>query len=75
MLKLLIYTTLERFLQARLFDEPKLAHMCLKTIDKHTSDAVEGEGFTDIDQETLCCVLKRDSLKIKEVKLFQAVVR
>lgn len=62
-------------LQARLFDEPKLADLCLKMIDKHTIDALAAEGFTDIDLETLCCVLARDTLRIKEGKLFQALVR
>ena len=37
------------FLQARLFDEPQLASLCLETIDKSTGDAINAEGFTDID--------------------------
>lgn len=36
-------------LQARLFDEPQLASLCLDTIDKSTADAINAEGFTDID--------------------------
>lgn len=35
--------------QARLFDEPQLATLCLDTIDKSTADAINAEGFTDID--------------------------
>lgn len=35
--------------QARLFDEPQLASLCLDTIDKSTADAINAEGFTDID--------------------------
>ncbi|PKU28999.1 btb poz domain-containing protein 2 [Limosa lapponica baueri] len=35
--------------QARLFDEPQLASLCLENIDKNTSDAINAEGFTDID--------------------------
>lgn len=35
--------------QARLFDEPQLASLCLESIDKHTADAIAAEGFTDID--------------------------
>ncbi|XP_030740329.1 BTB/POZ domain-containing protein 1 [Echinops telfairi] len=35
--------------QARLFDEPQLASLCLDTIDKSTVDAISAEGFTDID--------------------------
>lgn len=61
--------------QARLFDEPQLADLCLETIDKYTSEALAAEGFTDIDHDTLCAVLERDSLRIREAKLFNAVVR
>lgn len=45
--------------QARLFDEPQLAALCLETIDKNTADALNAEGFTDIDQDTLNAVLER----------------
>ncbi|XP_076322482.1 BTB/POZ domain-containing protein 2-like isoform X2 [Tachypleus tridentatus] len=61
--------------QARLFDEPQLAALCLETIDKCTSEALAAEGFTDIDHDTLCAVLERDTLRIREAKLFNAVVR
>ncbi|XP_054468421.1 BTB/POZ domain-containing protein 1-like isoform X2 [Anoplopoma fimbria] len=61
--------------QARLFDEPQLASLCLDTIDKSTADAINAEGFTDIDLETLCAVLQRDTLSIRENRLFGAVVR
>lgn len=40
------------WLQARLFDEPQLASLCLDTIDKSTADAINAEGFTDIDLGT-----------------------
>ncbi|MCL4124159.1 UNVERIFIED_CONTAM: hypothetical protein GTU68_027466 [Idotea baltica] len=61
--------------QARLFDEPQLAALCLDTIDKNTSEALLADGFTDIDHDTLCLVLERDTLRIREAKLFQSVVR
>ncbi|KAM9408551.1 BTB/POZ domain-containing protein 1-like isoform 2-T2 [Pholidichthys leucotaenia] len=61
--------------QARLFDEPQLASLCLDTIDKSTGDAINAEGFTDIDLDTLCAVLERDTLSIRENRLFEAVVR
>lgn len=93
--------------QARLFDEPQLASLCLDTIDKSTADAINAEGFTDIDLgmwallcqcvlffsplvflnvsfwilplllcvDTLCAVLQRDTLSIRENRLFGAVVR
>lgn len=61
--------------QARLFDEPQLAALCLDTIDKDTAEALAADGFTDVDLDTLNCVLERDTLRIREAKLFQAVVR
>ncbi|ELK29463.1 BTB/POZ domain-containing protein 1 [Myotis davidii] len=61
--------------QARLFDEPQLASLCLENIDKNTADAITAEGFTDIDLDTLVAVLERDTLGIREVRLFSAVVR
>lgn len=61
--------------QARLFDETPLAKMCMEMIDKHTAEALNAEGFTDVDLDTLSCVIERDTLRIREVALFQAVVR
>ncbi|XP_072938186.1 BTB/POZ domain-containing protein 2-like [Epargyreus clarus] len=61
--------------QARLFDEPQLAALCLEMIDKNTADALNAEGFTDIDQDTLNAVLERDTLRIREAKIFAAVLR
>ena len=61
--------------QARLFDEPQLAALCLETIDKSTPEALSAEGFTDIDIDTLSAVLDRDSLRIKEAKLFTSLLR
>ncbi|XP_077374774.1 BTB/POZ domain-containing protein 1-like isoform X2 [Festucalex cinctus] len=60
--------------QARLFDDPQIASLCLDTIDKSTAEAVNAEGFTDIDLDTLCAVLERDTLNIRENRLFGAVV-
>lgn len=61
--------------QACLFDESVLAQMCLDTIDKNTVDALNAEGFLDIDLDTLCKVLERDTLRVREIVLFTAVVR
>jgi len=61
--------------QARLFDESALAQTCLESIDKNTVGASEAEGFLEIDHDTLCAVLERDTLRIREVVLFNAVVR
>ncbi|XP_051550309.1 BTB/POZ domain-containing protein 2-like isoform X3 [Myxocyprinus asiaticus] len=61
--------------QARLFDEPQLASLCLENIDKNTADALAAEGFTDIDLDTLMAVLERDTLGLREVRLFGSAVR
>lgn len=61
--------------QARLFDESALAQLCLEMIDKHTADALAASGFLDIEYETLQQVIKRDSLRIREVVLFNNVIR
>lgn len=61
--------------QARLFDEPQLASVCLDTIDRFTTEAFNADGFTDIDIDTLMIVLERDTLRVRESKLFQAVFR
>lgn len=57
--------------QAKLFDEPDLMQKCLEVIDKNTLEALNGEGFTEIDLDTLCEVLTRDGLRIREIFLFQ----
>uniref|UniRef100_A0A1I8I1Z3 BTB domain-containing protein n=1 Tax=Macrostomum lignano TaxID=282301 RepID=A0A1I8I1Z3_9PLAT len=61
--------------QARMFDEPQLASLCLELIDRNTAEAVQSETFADVDVETLCCVLERDGLAIKECDLFMAARR
>ncbi|CAG9535388.1 unnamed protein product [Cercopithifilaria johnstoni] len=61
--------------QARLFDEPQLAALCLDIIDRNTIEALNAEGFTEIDLDTLCVVLKRNTLRVREVPLFLAVLR
>ncbi|VDK65675.1 unnamed protein product [Onchocerca ochengi] len=61
--------------QARLFDEPQLASLCLDIIDRNTIEALNAEGFTEIDLDTLCVVLKRNTLRVREAPLFLAVLR
>ena len=36
---------------------------------KNTNEALAAEGFTDIDLDTLCVVLERDTLGIRECKV------
>ncbi|XP_076800677.1 BTB/POZ domain-containing protein 1-like [Clavelina lepadiformis] len=61
--------------QARLFDEPQLATLCLECIDKHTREALSADGFTDIDYNTLVNVLERDTLGLREKDIFSAMER
>lgn len=49
--------------------------MCLDTIDKNTEEALEAEGFLDIDHDTLVSVLERDMLLICEVFLFKSILK
>lgn len=61
--------------QARLFDEPALARLCLDAIDKSTTEALSSDTFIDLDRDTLCLVLSRDTLGIREGSLFSALVK
>jgi len=36
---------------------------------------VNAEGFLEVDLNTLCVVLERDTLRIKEVSLFEAALK
>jgi BTB/POZ domain-containing protein 1/2 len=56
--------------QARLFDETQLAEMCLNIIDKNSCESFSSECFLDLDLETLMLILKRDTLGIREYKLY-----
>ena len=61
--------------QALHFDEENLEKKCWDIIDLKTSEAVVSDAFTDICQSTLMEFLKRESLNVKEVDLFKAVVK
>uniref|UniRef100_G3U129 BTB domain containing 2 n=1 Tax=Loxodonta africana TaxID=9785 RepID=G3U129_LOXAF len=61
--------------QARLFDEPQLASLCLENIDKNTADAITAEGFTDIDLGTVFSAETRVSLPRRVSRLAEAALR
>ena len=61
--------------QAIQFDEKKLEKKCWDLIDLKTSEAIASDAFTDITQATLTELLKRDSLNVKELDLFKAVLK
>ena len=61
--------------QAIQFDEIKLEKKCWNLVDMKTSEAIASDAFTDINQGTLAEFLKRQSLNVKEVDLFKAVLK
>lgn len=61
--------------QAILFDESSLAEMCLNLIDKNTSEAFSSECFLDADSSTLKLIMQRDTLGIREFKLFCYLIK
>ena len=67
-----VFVVLQQALQ---FNEKKLEKKCWDMIDLETSEAIVSDAFTDITQSTLAEFLKRESLNVKEVDLFKAVVK
>ena len=61
--------------QAIQFDEKKLERKSWHLIDLKTSEAIASNAFADIKQATLTELLKRDSLNVKELDLFKAVLK
>ena len=60
---------------AQKYHEGVIVDRCWKLIDQETAEAVESNGFETIDKSLLEAVLTRDSLKSREIVLFQAVDR
>lgn len=60
--------------QARLFDEAQLAAQCLEVIDKNAMYALQTPELLDLDLETLMAILKRDTLGVREIKLWQTSI-
>ena len=61
--------------QALQFDEKKLEKKCWDMIDLKTSEVIVSDAFADISQSTLAEFVKRETLNVKEVDLFKAVVK
>ena len=60
---------------AQKYEDKTLVDRCWNVIDEQTEAAVNSDGFEMIEKSLLEGVIARDNLKIKEVALFQAVVR
>jgi BTB/POZ domain-containing protein 1/2 len=59
----------------RLFDEENLAEQCLTMIDRNSCEAFSADCFLDIDLNTLISIIKRNTLGIREFKLFYFVIK
>ena len=60
---------------AQKYGDEVIVDRCWKAIDQETEEAVESDGFETIDKSLLEAVVTRESLKIREVMLFQALDR
>ena len=58
---------------ARCFSEEKLERHCWSLVSRKTYDIVNSEAFLDVEKPLLEAILKRDSLTINEIDLFNAV--
>ena len=61
--------------QAVRFVEEELVKKCWDLIDLKTADVVASDAFVDVDKATLAQLVKRESLNVKEVDLFKAVLK
>ncbi|KXJ26808.1 BTB/POZ domain-containing protein 6 [Exaiptasia diaphana] len=61
--------------QLQQLSEEELEEHCWKVIDNKTQLAISSKPFLGISREMLYQLLTRDSLKIKELEIFQAVDR
>ena len=57
------------------FSEKELEQKCWSVIDTNVNAAISSEAIVHISQPTLGELLKRDTLKIKEVNLYKAVLK
>ncbi|XP_078373768.1 BTB/POZ domain-containing protein 6-like [Oculina patagonica] len=58
---------------AQKYEEKDLVDRCWEVIDKQADEAVTSDGFVTIERSVLEELVERDSLTVKEVKLFKAV--
>ncbi|XP_078361283.1 BTB/POZ domain-containing protein 6-like [Oculina patagonica] len=58
---------------AQKYEAKVLVDRCWEVIDKKAEETVKSDGFTTIERSLLETVVMRDTLSIKEIKLFKAV--
>ena len=61
--------------QALLFENAPLVDLCFGVIDKGAVECLQSDSFVETPAETLQLVLRRDTLGVREVKLFEALVK
>ena len=61
--------------QAFKFSESRLVSQCWLILDEKANKVVKSQEFVSLDRELLLELVKRDSLVLKEIDLFQAVNR
>lgn len=60
--------------QSRLFEEPELMARCWEVIDAQAQMALNSDGFTEIDMDTLKQILQRETLNCKEVVFINNII-
>ena len=60
---------------AEKYEDKNLVDRCWIVIDEGTDEAVTSDGFEKIEKSLLESIVKRDTLSVKEVTLFQAADR
>ena len=61
--------------QSHLFEEPDLMQRCWEVIDAQAEVALGSDSFVDVDRDTLECILRRETLNVKEIVLFHAAMK
>ncbi|VDO06381.1 unnamed protein product [Rodentolepis nana] len=60
---------------ANFFNEQQLAQKCLEVIDKNTARVFDTEDFLTADKDLLLNILERDTLCIRESRLFTSILK
>lgn len=58
---------------ARLYGLESLCDVCMTFMDRNSAELLGHPSFTTLSQDSLCCLLKRDSFFAPEVQIFNAV--
>ena len=67
-----VFTILEKGVQ---FDEEELQKKCWEVVCSQTHKAVTSDNFNNVSKQTVDHLLKQETLDVKEVELFKAVLK